>query len=88
MASDLATFRTAFSLGKGNFKKFNQQGQQKNYPAPNSSWAVEIDLDVQMVSTSCPKCSVYLIEATSNNGNDLYVARKNGRETRRHGHKQ
>jgi subtilase family serine protease len=76
VASDLATFRSAFKLGTANFKKFNQQGQQKDYPAPNSDWGVEIDLDVQMVSTSCPKCSVYLVEATSNNGNDLYTAEK------------
>jgi hypothetical protein len=74
VASDLATFRTQFDLGKGKFKKFNQQGQQKNYPAGNSSWGVEIDLDVQMVSTSCPECTIYLIEATTNSGNDLYNA--------------
>jgi hypothetical protein len=76
VASDLAMFRSAFKLGKANFKKFNQQGQQKDYPAGNPDWGGEIDLDVQMVSTSCPKCTIYLVEATTNNGNDLYTAEK------------
>ena len=32
VASDLAVYRSTFGLGKAKFKKFNQLGQQSNYP--------------------------------------------------------
>ncbi len=35
---------------------------------------MEIDLDVQMVSAVCPKCTIYLIEADDNYTNNLYAA--------------
>jgi hypothetical protein len=76
VTTDLAAFRSEFKLGKGTFKKFNQLGQQKNYPTGNMDWGTEIDLDVQMVATSCPNCTTYLIEANTNSGNDLYDAEK------------
>jgi hypothetical protein len=76
VASDLATYRTEFNLGKAKFTKYNQKGQKKNYPQGNQGWGVEIDLDVEMVSASCPKCTIYLIEANDNYGNNLYAAEK------------
>ncbi len=60
VASDLAVYRSHFGLGKAKFKKFNQEGQQKNYPPGNPGWGVEIDLDVEMVSAACPKCTIDL----------------------------
>ena len=74
VASDLATYRTQWGLGTANFTKYNQTGQQSNYPKGNTSWGVEIDLDVEMVSASCPNCTIYLIEADNNNGSNLYAA--------------
>jgi subtilase family serine protease len=74
VASDLAVYRSHFGLGKVKFKKFNQDGQQKNYPPGNPGWGVEIDLDVEMVSAACPKCSIDLIEAGSSTGNNSDAA--------------
>lgn len=74
VASDIVTYRTNFNLGKVNFKKYNQSGQQSNYPTGNQNWGFEIDLDVQMASASCPNCNISLIEANTNNTNDLYAA--------------
>jgi len=75
VASDLAVYRSTFGLGKAKFKKFNEYGQQKNYPPGNYGWGVEIDLDVEMVSAVCPACTIYLIEAsTAYSNNDLSVA--------------
>ncbi len=74
VASDLAVYRSNYGLGTANFKKYNQTGQQSNYPAPNAGWGTEIDLDVEMVSAVCPKCTIYLIEANSNSTPDLYAA--------------
>ncbi|HLY02770.1 MAG TPA: S8 family serine peptidase [Candidatus Cybelea sp.] len=75
VASDLAAYRSTFGLGKAKFKKFNEYGQQKNYPPGDSGWGVEIDLDVEMVSAVCPACTIYLIEASSAySNNDLSVA--------------
>jgi subtilase family serine protease len=74
VASDLAVYRSHFGLGTAKFKKFNQEGQQKNYPPGNTGWGVEIDLDAQMVSAACPKCSIDLIEAASSAGSDSDAA--------------
>ncbi len=76
VASDLAAYRTNFALGTANFTKYNQKGQTSNYPQGNTGWGTEIDLDVQMVSAVCPKCTIYLIEANSNNTSDLETAEK------------
>lgn len=69
-ATDLATYRKTFKLGKAPFKKFNQYGQQSDYPesCQDFSWCVETDLDIQMVSASCPKCTIYLIEGGNCSG--------------------
>ena len=74
--SDLAAYRTQFNLGTANFTKYNQTGQKKNYPVGNGGWGVEIDLDAEMVSASCPNCTIYLIEANNNSTNNLYAAEK------------
>jgi hypothetical protein len=74
VASDLAAYRSEFGLGTANFAKYNQEGEQGNYPSGSVGWGVEIDLDVDMVSASCPLCTIYLIEANSNSGPDLEAA--------------
>ncbi len=74
VASDLATYRSEFGLGTANFTKYNQEGQQGNYPGGSTGWGVEIDLDVDMVSAACPKCTIYLIEANSSDSSDLDAA--------------
>lgn len=77
--SDLAKFRKNFGLPKcttanGCFEKFNQTGQKSNYPAANASFAQETSLDLDMVSTSCPHCDIWLVEANSNGFSDLFDA--------------
>lgn len=75
VASDLAEYRSYFNLPTANFSKFNQEGQQANYPKPcdanpkisSYGWCIEIDLDVEMVSAACPNCTIYLVEAKDNN---------------------
>lgn len=70
VASDLAEYRSYFGLPAADFSKYNQEGQQGNYPqscAENGDWCLEIDLDVEMVSVACPNCTIYLIEANDNN---------------------
>lgn len=77
-ASDLATYRSYFGLPPASFYKYNQEGQQYNYPesCTNSpdNWCPEFALDPQMVSASCPNCTIYLIEANSNSVPDLEAA--------------
>lgn len=70
VASDLATYRSQFGLPAANFTKYNQNGETGDYPEGGVyNWALEIDLDVEMVSATCPNCTIYLIEA---NGFDKY----------------
>ena len=63
-SSDLATYRSTFGLGTATFAKYNEQGQQSGYPesCEDFGWCVETDLDIQMVSASCPECTIDLIE--------------------------
>jgi subtilase family serine protease len=72
VASDLAVYRNHYGLPKAKFFKYNQYGQQGHYPKSKPSWGFEIDLDVDMVSAACPKCTIYLIEANGFfNGTDI-----------------
>jgi subtilase family serine protease len=71
VASDLAVYRRHYGLPKAKFYKYNQDGQQSHYPKGNMSWGHEIDLDVEMVSASCPNCTIYLIEANTFDGANL-----------------
>ena len=67
-ASDLSTYRTEYSLGTANLTKYNENGQQYNYPptCEDYGWCLESDVDIDMVSAACPKCNIFLIEAKSN----------------------
>jgi len=76
VASDLAAYRSEFGLGTANFTKYNQNGVKGSYPKGNAGWGVEIDLDTQMVSAGCPKCTIYLIEAKNSEWSNLETAEK------------
>jgi subtilase family serine protease len=66
-AGTFATYRTQYGLGTGTMVKYNQDGQESNYPpsCEDYGWCVETDLDIEMISAACPKCTVYLMEAGS-----------------------
>lgn len=68
--SDLRVFRKAWGLppcttANGCFRKVNQRGGSTP-PEPDAGWGVEIALDVQAVSSSCPRCKILLVEADDN----------------------
>ena len=76
--SDLATYRSQFGLpactsASGCFTKVDENGGT-NYPSPDSGWAGEISLDLDMVSATCPNCKILLVEATSASMDDLGTA--------------
>jgi subtilase family serine protease len=64
-ATTFATYRSQFGLGTGTLVKYNQNGEESNYPpsCEDYGWCVETDLDIEMVAAACPKCTVYLMEA-------------------------
>jgi hypothetical protein len=75
---DLAVYRSAFGLtpcttANGCFRKVNQRGGAKP-PQSDAGWGVEIALDVQAVSASCPMCKVLLVEADDNSFDSLGAA--------------
>jgi hypothetical protein len=69
-ASDLAAYRTQYGLpactvANGCFTKVSQTGSTTSLPAPDTGWAGEISLDLDMVSAVCPLCHILLVEATT-----------------------
>ncbi len=76
--SDLATYRRSYGLpacttSNGCFKKADQYGGT-SYPQADAGWAAEISLDLDMVSATCPKCHIVLVEASSAYMSDLGAA--------------
>src|ERR1700712_2023632 len=72
---DLATFRSVYHLPactstNGCFRKVNQRGG-KTRPTRDAGWGVEISIDLQAVSSTCPKCKLLLVEADSPSLDDL-----------------
>jgi subtilase family serine protease len=86
VASDLTYYRSFFGLApcpSGTisstaktcvFEKVNESGSTAPLPSGNSSWGVEISLDVEMVSAICPNCQILLVEANSASISDLGTA--------------
>jgi subtilase family serine protease len=77
--ADMNAYRSNYGLpacttANGCFKKVNQNGVQGSYPANNQGWALETQLDLEMVSATCPGCKILLVEATSNINANLYAA--------------
>jgi subtilase family serine protease len=67
---DLANYRWRYHLppcttANGCFKKVNQNGFQGHYPSPDLGWGIEISLDLDMASATCPTCRIMLVEARS-----------------------
>ncbi len=74
VVGDFAAYRKGMGLPAGTLHKYNQDGQTSNYPQNSPGWGVEIDLDVEMASASCPKCTIDLVEADSNAWTDIEAA--------------
>ena len=75
IASDLAVYRTTYGLpactaANGCLRVVNQRGATSPLP-PDQGWGVEIALDVDMVSASCPQCRILLVEADDANSDNL-----------------
>jgi hypothetical protein len=76
--ADLQVYRAQYGLpvcdsANGCFTKVAQDGST-NYPAPDSDWATEISLDLDMVSAICPNCHILLVEADNNSMANLGTA--------------
>jgi subtilase family serine protease len=74
--TDLAAYRSQYgqptcSTANGCFAQVNQTGQTGPLPTPNAGWAVEISLDLDMVSAACPGCHILLVEADTPSMDDL-----------------
>jgi subtilase family serine protease len=66
---DLATYRNQYGLpacttANGCFEKIDQNGGT-SYPRKDAGWALEMSLDLDMVSATCPDCHILLVEAKS-----------------------
>lgn len=77
--SDLAAYRTQYGLppcttANGCFAKVNQSGATSPLPAPDTGWAGEISLDLDMVSAVCPNCKILLVEASTSSMTNLGTA--------------
>jgi hypothetical protein len=66
-SSDLAEYRSEYGLGTANLTRYNAAGQEYDYPetCQDYGWCLETALDIDMVSASCPKCGILLMEASS-----------------------
>ncbi len=76
--ADLAVYRQQYGLpacttANGCFKKIDQRGGS-SYPPPDSGWAGEIALDIDMVSAVCPTCKILLVESDDNFMDNLGTA--------------
>jgi hypothetical protein len=68
--SDLAVYRAANGLppcttANGCFRKVNQHGAEGPLPLQDPGWGLEISLDLDAVSATCPDCRILLVEADS-----------------------
>jgi subtilase family serine protease len=84
IVSDLAYYRSYFGLPQATFTKYNQEGQKRNFPPANAQWALEETLDVDMVSASCPNCSIALVEANDDTLANLQAAAQEAVALRSH----
>ncbi|HEY1655226.1 MAG TPA: hypothetical protein VGF86_08950 [Candidatus Tumulicola sp.] len=77
LESDLAVYRKQFGLPKcttssGCLRIVNQKGKPNPLPSEDPGWDSEQALDVDMVSANCPKCTIVVVQASTN----LYSAEK------------
>ena len=76
--ADLAVYRSQFGLppcttGNGCFRKVDQRGGTR-YPRPRADWALEIALDLDAVSATCPRCKLLLVLADTATFPDIGAA--------------
>jgi subtilase family serine protease len=76
--NDLTVYSSQYGLppcttDNGCLTIVNQAGGSQ-LPAPNSGWALEISLDVEIAHAVCPNCSILLVEANSNSLTNLFAA--------------
>ncbi|MFI1092642.1 carboxypeptidase regulatory-like domain-containing protein [Streptomyces sp. NPDC020917] len=76
--SDLAVFRSYYGLpacttASGCFTKVDQRGGT-SYPADNGGWSIETALDLDAVSSVCPKCRILLVQGDTAGLDDLGAA--------------
>jgi subtilase family serine protease len=76
--ADLGVYRSQFGLSacttaNGCFRKIDQRGGTA-YPRKDAGWALEISLDVDMVSAICQDCHILLVEADTNSFANLGAA--------------
>jgi subtilase family serine protease len=77
--ADLATYRSTFGLpactsAGGCLRVVNQDGNASPSPGTDQGWGLEMSLDLDMVSATCPDCHILLVEANSNAVDDLGAA--------------
>jgi subtilase family serine protease len=68
--SDLNVYRSQYGLpacttANGCFRKVDQNGGT-SYPGQDAGWALEISVDLDMASATCPSCHILLVEAETN----------------------
>jgi hypothetical protein len=76
--ADLAAYRSQFGLpecsaASGCFRKVDQRGGT-DYPADDAGWAEETALDLDAVSSACPRCHILLVEGDTASPQDLGTA--------------
>lgn len=76
--ADLAVFRAHYGLppcttANGCFTKVDQRGGT-DYPREDEGWSIETALDLDAVSSACPKCSILLVQADDNSSANLGAA--------------
>lgn len=72
-SSDLATFSGQFGLPAANFTTVYATGVQ---PPEDSTggWELEAALDIEWAHAMAPDAQIFLVEAASNSGDDMYFA--------------
>jgi subtilase family serine protease len=69
--NDVKVFAKQFGIKKYTFKQVYATGKKPQF---NAGWALEEALDIEMAVAMAPNSKVFLVEAASNSGTDLYFA--------------
>lgn len=75
--SNLNLYRSSYGLPSATITQVDQRGNPLTFPGSvgfNDGWALEQNLDLQMVSAICPRCKLVYVGADSDFGNDLCAA--------------
>ena len=73
-AADLAAYRSQFGLGTAKLTQVNESGGSISSVRGNTGWGSEEMLDLEMVSSMCPTCSILYVGASSTSFTDLGTA--------------